>query len=709
MRKTIPLFFLLLLLIVPAVLAQEGFTYLLPAGDTLYQGESLEVDYMTPQKGWLNVRLLTERGETASKWKIQCKPDVPRLFRLEGGEGKKALAPGRYALVFSLSDLKDSEERIEVTVLPKRQLLPVLPTEPGGFLPADNSPAAILKALYAPIAVADVGALAHQKLTAAPGGGKAVGQVHGQTQALNVLRIEGEYAYVGAFTHEDGAYVEGYVPLKKIKMVEPNTRFGLVADKNAQTMTVYEDGEAIAELPISTGLMAKDKLFRETHAGAFVLEARVPAFSQGGFTYDSCIRYSGGNLLHGVGFQLKNGQRDESEQEALLGQKASHGCIRVGESENINADWLWRNLPRNTKLLILDDKAAREAALADILSGAGVKRNGATSTPAARLPQKAALPPVSTEIRLTFGGDCVLGSDRPDHKKPQSFGSVIAEKGMLWPMQHLRPAFAEDDLTLVNLEVVLQQDEKGFKKRQHNFRGDPSYTAILTSSSVEAVNVANNHHIDYTLSGKKSTIAALESAGIRYSGYGHLDVYEKDGVKIGFAGIRETTFRQNPGQMEEDIAALMARGCHYIIYSAHFGKEYDAKHNALQTRIARRAIDLGADMVVGTHTHVVQGVEYYRGKPIFYGLGNLVFGGNLNMTEFDATLIQAMLTVQNGVLQPVTWSLLPVITSGARPQNDFSPIPAQGEDRARIIRKIQADTPFKVGEINTVPMQEAVP
>ncbi len=702
MRKIIPLLFLFFLLLCPLALAQEGFDYLLPAGDTLYRGESLEVDYMTSAKGWLNVFLKTPEGETRAKWKIQCKPGVPRLFRLEDGKGSKAIAPGPYTLVFSLSDVRGSEHRHDITVLGPRPARPVTPTKPGDFLPVNSSPEAIRQALQAPIAVVDIGALAHQKLTAAPGGGKTVGQVHGQTQALNVLRIEGEYAYVGAFTHEDGSYVEGYMPVKKIKMVDPDTRYGLVADKNAQTMTVYEDGEAIAVLPVSMGLMAKNKLFRETHAGAFVLEKRVPAFSQGGFTYDFCIRYSGGNLLHSVGFKMKNGRRDESEQEKLLGQKASHGCIRVGESENINAEWLWRTLPRNTKLLILDDKAAREAALADILSGAGAKKNGSTPAPTARLPQKAALPPVSTEIRLTFGGDCVLGSDRPDRKKPQSFDNAIAEKGMLWPLQHLRPVFAEDDLTLLNLEVVLQEDEKGFKKRQHNFRGDPGYTAILTSSSVEAVNVANNHHIDYTASGKKSTIAALEAAGLRYSGYGHLDVYEKDGVKIGFAGIRETTFRQNPRQMEEDIAALLAGGCHYIVYSAHFGKEYDAKHNALQTKIARRAIDLGADMVVGTHAHVVQGVEYYRGKPIFYGLGNLVFGGNLNLTEFDATLVKATLTVQNGVLQPVTWSLLPVITSGARPRNDFSPMTAQGEDRARILQKIQADTPFRIEETNVV-------
>lgn len=701
MRKIL-LIFLILLLLCPLAHAQEGFTYFLPAGDTLYEGESLSVDYMTPQKGWLNVLLKKADGETAARWKIRCKPGVPRLFRLEDTKGKKALAPGDYTLIFSLSDVENSERRAALSVKGPRPDQAIGITKAGDFLPADHTEEAIRQALAAPITVVDVGALDHQKLTLKPGAGKSVGEVHGQTQALNILRIEGDYAYAGAFRHEDGAYVQGYVPIKKLKTVAPFGPYGLLVDKNAQTLTVYEDGEAIAVLPVSTGLMKKNKLFRETHAGAFVLESRVPAFSQEGYTYDACIRYSGGNLLHGVGFQIKNGRRDQSDQEKLLGQKASHGCIRVGESENIDAQWLFCNLPRGTKLLILDDKIARESAMADILLGKSAKKSNVQKTPVLPLPQKAALPKVSTDIVFTFGGDCVLGSDRPDRKKSHSFDKVIAEKGRAWPLRNLRNLFEEDDLTLVNLEGVLQDSEKGFKKRLHNFRGDPSYTEILTCSSVEAVNVANNHHVDYTRSGKQSTIAALEKAGLRYSGYGHLDIFEKDGVKIGFAGIRETTFRQKPKQMEEDIAALIDRGCHYIVYSAHFGKEYDPRHNVLQSSIARRAIDLGADMVVGTHTHVVQGVEYYRGKPIFYGLGNLVFGGNLDLTEFDATLLRAELNVENGVLKPVAWQLYPVLTSGARPQNDFSPILAEGEDKARILRKVQDDTPFPIQEKNTV-------
>lgn len=299
-------------------------------------------------------------------------------------------------------------------------------------------------------------------------------------------------------------------------------------------------------------------------------------------------------------------------------------------------------------------------------------------------------------ITLTFGGDCVLGSDFRQEGKPESFDTMIKARGMAWPFSGIRHIFAQDDITLVNLEVVLQEDTRGYKKRMHNFRGLPEYANILRLGSVESVNLANNHHIDFQNPGRKSTVKALEKAGIRYSGYGHLDIFEKDGVKIGFAGIRETTFHQNRKQIEEDIKALQDMGAQYIVYSMHFGKEYSPTHNALQEKMARGAIDLGADLIIGTHPHVVQGIEKYNGGLILYSLGNLVFGGNHNLKEFDAVLARFTLGFTSGAMEAMQMELIPVHTSGAKPANDFRPIVARGEAWQSVLDRIQADTPFPI-------------
>lgn len=299
-------------------------------------------------------------------------------------------------------------------------------------------------------------------------------------------------------------------------------------------------------------------------------------------------------------------------------------------------------------------------------------------------------------VTLTFSGDAVLGSDRGHHKHPLSFDNVIKEKGFGWPFSRVLPLFQSDDLSIVNLEGVLQNDERGFQKRQHNFRGDTAYTAILQAGHVEKVNLANNHHIDYGKSGRESTKKALAAAGVAYSGYGELYVYEKEGVKIGFGGIRETTYKQKKDQLKKDIDRLKEMGAHYIVYAMHFGNEYQARHNELQQKMAHEAIDLGANLIIGHHPHVVQGMEVYKHGLIFYSLGNFIFGGNRDLTTFDGLLVQTALHFDGTAFLGLDARLHPILTSGDAPKNDFAPLPAAGEDLERILSKIQQDTDFHV-------------
>ncbi len=301
-------------------------------------------------------------------------------------------------------------------------------------------------------------------------------------------------------------------------------------------------------------------------------------------------------------------------------------------------------------------------------------------------------------ITLTFGGDCVLASDIKDRKDQLSFEAAVEEKGMDWFLSGVLSAFEDDDLSMINLECVLADDKTGYKKRQHNFRGLPEYTEILKKGSIEAVNIANNHHLDYSYQGKKSTRRALENAGIRYSGYGYFDIYEKHDIRIGFGGMRETIYLQNPRNMHEEIKKLKESGCNYIVYSLHFGKEYEENHNELQEKMAREAIDSGADLVVGTHTHVVQGIERYNNGLIIYSLGNLVFGGNLNLEEFDAIIARVELSFSGYKLTNTELKIIPIHTSGSREINDFRPVFASGENAQLILSKIAADSKIEISE-----------
>jgi len=113
-------------------------------------------------------------------------------------------------------------------------------------------------------------------------------------------------------------------------------------------------------------------------------------------------------------------------------------------------------------------------------------------------------------------------------------------------------------------------------------------------------------------------------------------------------------------------------------------------------RQIRGLIDGGADLVIGTHPHVVQGVDAQDGAVIVYSLGNLVFGGTHKMKTFDGLLVQAALRFDEQGYAGVSLRLLPVLTSGSAPENDFRPVFAQGEDAARILGAVQKDSPFAV-------------
>ena len=285
-------------------------------------------------------------------------------------DGRKVAAGAYWCKAYA----SDREDRAIIFPLEIREGRPpeteLAPT--GGLLPTSPDDEAVWQAMMKPLVVVNIEATDHQPLYAKPSGkSKAVGSVHGQSQGLEVVEVGKAYTLVRAWRHEDGEYVEGYVPTKKLRVITPNVHYGLLIDKQAQRMTVYEYGAPIGQIRISTGLMAGEKLFRETRAGAFITTDRVAPFKSNGCQNVYAIRIDGGNLLHQVGYQTAGGKADFREQIKQLGQKASEGCVRVDcrtdAGHPLNAYWLWTHLEYGTKVLVLDDPAQRRARMGELL------------------------------------------------------------------------------------------------------------------------------------------------------------------------------------------------------------------------------------------------------------------------------------------------------------------------------------------------------
>ncbi len=565
----------------------------------------------------------------------------------------------------------------------------------GDIMPdSESSDEEIWNLMIQPSVVVDIGYTDHQRVYAGTDAESGIiGTFHGQTQALEVLEIRDDWVKVSAWNHESGAKIVGWVLRKKLKVEYPSVRYGILIDKKNQTLSVFEGGKRIETLMVSTGRMEKGALYQETAAGSFLTGLHRVDYSTNGDRYDFVIQYDGGNLIHQIPYRHGNGKKLFSDGQAYLGAKASHACIRVqseaGKEAGLNAYWLWTHIPYHTRVIIMDDPEQRAAEMA-ILDGSAVHQ----TMPEVRsdLFDQADLR-TDDQILLTFGGDSVLGGRESYFRRQDSLTAYLNQHGFGYPYSQLQSLFASDDLTCVNLECVLKDDGSGEDtKKQWRFRGLTTYAAILSEGSVELVNLANNHTIDYGEQGFDSTVHALEGYA-EWCGPEHPTAVMIKGHMFGFAGCRETMYLNDPGVIERDIRQLREQGCEYIVYQCHWGTEYQKNHNALQEAMAKNCIRNGADLVIGHHPHIVQGIEYYQGKPIIYSLGNLVFGGTISLSDYDAMLVQVLVSFGEGEKQTEIRPV-PILTSSEASDkiNNYCPVIAEGEQYEAIMNRIQSDS-----------------
>ena len=607
---------------------------------------------------------------------------------------KKRIPPGTYR-VRIYGKLHPSNFK-EINLEVREGERPEIPLHLTGDIMPDrtSSDEEIWEKMMEPATVIDIKNVSHQKVYDTPQyKSRVLGTLHGQSQSVSVLEIREKWVRIRAWNHERGELIEGWVPRKVLKVVQPQRRYGLLIDKKYQTLTLYENGKKIDTLLVSTGRMAKGELYQETAAGSFLTDVHMSDYSTNGLKYDFVIRYDGGNLLHQIPYAWNtDGKKDMLPGEMYLGTKASHACIRIQEKPSdsgLNAYWFWTHLPYHTRVIVLDDPEERRN-LERIVSGNTPSLEDGLASSWRVDDQDEVKPRV---IVITFGGDVVLGGRESYYGNSASLPAFLEKEGMSWPFEKIKKIFSEDDLTVVNLECVLKEDGKGEDiTKQWRFRGLPKYVQALTDGRIELVNLANNHTIDYGEAGYSETQESLKGL-ISWCGNGQNTIIEIQGYKFGFAGCRETTYVQFPGIIERDIQELKEKGADYIIYQCHWGIEYEDYHNALQEAMARACQRAGADLVIGHHPHVVQGIDWIDQMPVIYSLGNLVFGGTINLTTYDAMLCQVFFYPER-IENQVRIKLIPLLTSGNASQkiNNYQPVVAENEDALRILKKVQLDT-----------------
>jgi poly-gamma-glutamate synthesis protein (capsule biosynthesis protein) len=249
-------------------------------------------------------------------------------------------------------------------------------------------------------------------------------------------------------------------------------------------------------------------------------------------------------------------------------------------------------------------------------------------------------PTTTTTLRplvVAAGGD-VMGD--------RKVAAFIDARGGEAVFASVAPLLADADVTFVNLESPLSDQGKRKTEKDVTFRGRTALVKGLASAGVDVVSLANNHALDWGAAALLDTIARLSDAGIASAGAGPdlaaarapamLDTPAGRVAVLAYTNVLPVGFAAgdgrpgvNPGRgapqrLLDDVSSAAERA-DYVIASFHWGLEYEGYAAGEQIKLAHDVVDAGADLVIGHHPHVLQGVEIYKDKLIIYSLGDFVF------------------------------------------------------------------------------------
>lgn len=292
----------------------------------------------------------------------------------------------------------------------------------------------------------------------------------------------------------------------------------------------------------------------------------------------------------------------------------------------------------------------------------------------------------SSQVTLSFAGDCTLGTYYGQGEWNR-FDKVALDKGYEYFFKNVKPYFEADDLTIVNLEGPLTTGGKRAEKT-YAIKGDPSYTQILKSGNIEVVSLANNHTNDYGAEGMRQTKKALEEAQIGYFTGDKIEYREINGIKLAFIGENGwDKSKATKERIKRRIQEAKSKA-DLVFIMFHWGIEREYYPNDIQKELAYFSIDEGADLVLGSHPHVIQGIETYKGKNIIYSLGNFSFGANKNPDDKDTFIYQATYKLKDNEISLVDSKVIPCSISASKERNTYQPTPLTDKERERVQNRL---------------------
>ena len=314
----------------------------------------------------------------------------------------------------------------------------------------------------------------------------------------------------------------------------------------------------------------------------------------------------------------------------------------------------------------------------------------------------------SVLLTITAVGDVTIG------RNVQSSSTIFAKElkrqnnDINFIFRNVKDILSQDDITIVNFEGVLAENYSIPSKKRSNsflFLAPTSYAQVLPDNSVEIATIENNHIDDFGDDGRTSTQQALAAVGVVWADEYNMAEYETQGIKIAVLSYKtfdyyDTLYTKVPAE----VAA--AKADHdLVIVAFHWGAEKDYAPNENQQKLGHMAVDAGADLVIGHHSHRINPIEKYNGKYIVYSLGNFSFAGNNKPDDMSTFIFQTRFRIKNGEIIANPFRIIPCRISSKTDYNDFAPTPYTAELQINnVIKTMQSNSKNLTYAVESYPL-----
>lgn len=312
--------------------------------------------------------------------------------------------------------------------------------------------------------------------------------------------------------------------------------------------------------------------------------------------------------------------------------------------------------------------------------------------------EQAVEPPAVNEgqtVQLAFVGDLLLG---------EYIQHYLQTEGVSYPYQQALFHLTSADITAGNLEMPITTASQPAENKTYVFKGEPKSLEGLVDAGFDVVSLANNHTLDHGVTGLQDTMKHLDEYGIAHIGAGNNAeeayapfIREVNGIKVAYVAtsrvLPETTWKANrydaglaesydPTQTLNSIAEL-EETANITVVLVHWGLERAETPDENQLKLAKMYIDAGADLVIGSHPHVLQGFQQYKDKWIAYSLGNFVFSANPKEKQAQT----GVLTATCGVDASCELQFAPMKVVNAQPT------PVEGSVASEMLKYLEKISP----------------